>query len=388
MAEQSFPADLFLEGKDQHRGYFQSSFLISMALYDESCMKAIITHGFTVDASGRKMSKSLGNTVAPQDLIKKMGIDGLRLWVSSVDLSSEVVVSDNLLQNVQEVYRKIRNTCRFLVSNLYDFEVEKDAVPFEQLKLLDRIGIIRCNQWINQVRSGYGKYDFTAVFHALADYCAVDLSAFYLDIVKDRLYVELASGFKRRSAQTVCHYILNALTTLMAPILSFTAELVSDCYQKNKTESIHLQKFPEMGSPLQKDMELLFVEGGFDFLLKLRSALLKEIELLREKQIIKHSLEARVLMLSDFTGDERALWKKFAACFETPAELEAFFAELLIVSQLSIVLHKDERLKQSECEGLWVFVETAPGVKCPRCWQWQLSDHKNNLCNRCQNIVE
>ena len=229
--ELRFPADMYLEGSDQHRAWFQSSLLTGVVLDDKAPMKEIMTHGFVVDEKGHKMSKSLGNVVSPQELIDQMGTDGLRLWVSSLDLSGDAVVSQVLLRNVAEVYRKIRNTSRFLLSNLYDFSIEKDAIPVNKLRAIDQYALYELSRLDSNVLQAYAAYDYTAVFHLLSNYCSVNLSAFYLDIVKDRLYVEAASGYERRSAQTACWYILDTLTKLTAPILSFTAEAVSDHYQ-------------------------------------------------------------------------------------------------------------------------------------------------------------
>ncbi len=379
--------DLFLEGKDQHRGYFQSSLLTSVALYNKPCMKTIITHGFTVDEKGRKMSKSLGNGVAPETLIKRLGVDGVRLWVSSVDLSSEVVVSEKLLSNVQEVYRKIRNTCRFLLSNLFDFNNEVDCVEYENLLPIDKIGLKQSFHFESQMKAAYDRYDFTGAFHLLADYTSVQLSSFYLDIIKDRLYVEKKDGLKRRSAQTVCYHILDSMTKLMAPILSFTAELVSDEYQKNKSESIHLQNFSISETILKNDFlsQLHELWVCLPVLLTIRSAILKRIELLRQQQIIRHSLEAKVTFYVD--AKKIPEWSGFISVLSSiNSSLEHFFAEFLIVSQVHIV-ESSTNLDQSELDGLWVSVQKAEGQKCLRCWQWQL-DVEKNLCKRCFEIVQ
>jgi isoleucyl-tRNA synthetase len=185
-----FPADIYVEGKDQHRGWFQSSLLSSMALNHEACMRSIITHGFTVDANGRKMSKSLGNVVSPQEMIEKLGTDGLRCWAAGIDYAGDAVVSDVLMRNVQEVFRKVRNTCRFLLSNIYDFDIDRDVVPLEELRLIDQHAMLELFEINAQILSHYENYEFTKVFHGLGDYCTVNLSSFYLDIIKDRLYVE------------------------------------------------------------------------------------------------------------------------------------------------------------------------------------------------------
>jgi isoleucyl-tRNA synthetase len=407
--ELGFPADLYLEGKDQHRGWFQSSLLSSMITQDVPPMKTVMTHGFTVDEKGRKMSKSIGNVVAPDEMIQKLGTDGLRLWVSSIDESGEAVVSDVLMANVKEVFRKIRNTARFLISNLYDFDIEKDAVPLNKLTEIDVHGLQELYTLNHKVLKAYNDMDFTAVFHTLGDYTSVDLSSFYLDIIKDRLYVEKADGHKRRSAQTACWYILDTLTRLMAPILSFTAEQLSDNYQKNKNESIHLQQFTALSclNPLFDVVEteepdelcvnecqsidinkkMAEQEQLWTVLKNMRSAMLKSIEQLREKGIIKHSLEAHISIYLDRDQLGFNVLDDFKKQLERKNQtLQDFFREFLIVSQFDIVDTKND-LAPSIFEGLSIKVEQAKGEKCPRCWQWQKSSHVDNLCDRCEKII-
>jgi isoleucyl-tRNA synthetase len=410
----AFPADIYLEGKDQHRGWFQSSLLTSMVIEDEACMKAIVTHGFTVDEKGRKMSKSLGNVVSPQQMIDAMGTDGLRLWASSVDMSGEAAVSDTLTRNVQEVFRKVRNTCRFLVSNLYDFDIEKDAVPFDQLLPIDQYALEELSERNLQIIKCYNEYDFTAIFHSLGDYSAVELSSFYLDIIKDRLYVEQADGKLRRSAQTACWYILDTMTRLMAPILSFTAEQLSDHYQKNKKESIHLQEFATLGSiwdalaqkyaqnyPFNAsnrgyDDSLRMAIEDFEFrgnkvnsweaLESMRSAVLKALEGLREQGTIKHSLEASVtLYIAPELQQQLATFEKELK--QSGQSIVDFFKEFFIVSDVRFAESKDG-LNPTAYLGLSLHVERAAGDKCPRCWRWEVSKDPDHLCARCQGVLK
>ncbi len=412
-----YPADMYLEGKDQHRGWFQSSLLTSMVLEKRPSMRAILTHGFTVDAKGRKMSKSLGNVVSPSEIIDRLGTDGLRLWVTSIDYADDAVVSDVLLRNVQEVFRKLRNTCRFLLSNLYDFDIEKDAVPVEKMRVIDQYALQELFEVHYEILDAYTKYDFTHIFHKFGNYCAVNLSSFYLDIAKDRLYVARADGLSRRSAQTACWYILDALTKLMAPILSFTAETVSDHYQKNKTDSIHLQKFADLAnvwellgykyaavrklsqphypytnifSTLEAAEKISFIakqEQRWQILKDIRVALLKAIEGQREKQVIKHSLEARVTVYFDAEAPfADALHVFFREFDEIGENVESFFKEFLIVSQFDVVTSTKD-LEESTIKGLFVRVSHARGVKCPRCWQWDETDHPDDLCKRCQKAL-
>ncbi|MGB8367510.1 MAG: isoleucine--tRNA ligase, partial [Candidatus Babeliales bacterium] len=408
-----FPANIYLEGKDQHRGWFQSSLLTSMAIEKEPCMNAIVTHGFAVDEHGHKMSKSIGNVVSPQEIIDLLGTDGLRLWASSIDCRGEAVVSDTLLRNVQEVLRKIRNTCRFLLSNIYDFSIENDAVDLTKMKVIDKYALQELLFVNYEIIQAYTDYDFTAAFHRLSSYSAVNLSSFYLGIIKDRLYVEKADGKKRRSAQTACWYILDTLTRLIAPILSFTAEQVSDCYQQNKTESIHLQQFANLTSIwellaqqftseaqlISKKVPQLFKdvlqthgvtvelfgktekrtispeqESIWHLLKKIRSALLKAIELKREKGLIKDSLEVKLVVYFDPTAPFAQLLDTFFSELEDSHEsVEEFFKEFLIVSNFDTVTGTND-LQESELKGLWVNVEKAPGEKCSRCWQWDTTN--------------
>ncbi len=374
-----YPADMYLEGKDQHRGWFQSSLLTSMITEENPCMKTIVTHGFTVDQQGRKMSKSLGNVVSPQEMIERLGTDGLRLWAASIDNSGDAVVSEILLKNVQEVFRKIRNTCRFLISNINDFDITKDAIAVEKMKSIDQYAMQELFEINDEVMRAYNDYNFTRVSHLLGSYCAVNLSAFYLDIIKDRLYVEKKDGFERRSAQTVCAYILDTLTRLMAPILSFTAEQLSDEYQKGKTDSIHLQKFPTVQNTLE--------DNAWEILKDMRSALLKAIEVQREKQVVKHSLEAQITLYINPDADFADKINNFFAAMNVKHEsAESFLKEFLIVSQCTI--QRDAtNLEETELRGLFARVEHAQGVKCPRCWQWDVTSDPDDLCNRCHKII-
>ena len=408
-----YPADLYLEGKDQHRGWFQSSLLTSLALHEQPAMKEIVTHGFTVDEKGRKMSKSIGNVVTPSDIIKDMGNDGLRLWVASNDYDSDPIVSKNLMSNVAEVHRKIRNTCRFLLSNLYDFNFEQDAILVEKMLLIDQYALCKLNEVNKAILQAYKDRKTTAVFHDLADYCVKELSSFYLDIVKDRLYVEKSNGFERRSAQTVCYYIVDTLTKAMAPVLSFTAELIADCYQTDKKRSIHLQDFNDLsfvqdrlfgkknqgGSLHHKNMvdlamqehsAMIEFESLWDALKDIRSAVLKSLEELRTQGIIKHSLDAAVhLHIAQDYASYAKIEKLFALVIGQGQSLEHFLKEYFIVSQVTISLHAESMPQVAP--GLFVHTAKADGGKCARCWQWELFDkfdQEKQLCQRCAQALK
>ena len=435
--ELSYPADLYAEGVDQHRGWFQSSLLTSIIIEEKPCMKAIMTHGFTVDVHGRKMSKSIGNVVSPQDIIDRLGTDGLRLWASSMDLESDVVVSDVLLKNVHEVYRKIRNTLRFLLSNLYDFSFDTDSIGLHEMSMVDRYALEELYVLNQTVRVLYANAKINSVFHELADYCTTQLSSFYLDIIKDRLYCDAADGAKRRSAQTVCWYILDTLTKLCAPILSFTAELISDHYQAPKEQSIHLQQFndlhdiwkllaqehyeiPSADVPhiflahahgardkITKFVFMVTRERQWKLLLAIRSKVLKAIEKQRELGIIKHSLEAHVYVRYRLNEQDTTMLKDFMNDVEKYTEQTSnqFLKELFIVSYVSEEYEQendysndnenenfhdtsDDAIKTArKLEELAVKVERAEGAKCPRCWQYDVTDHTHNLCSRCQSVL-
>lgn len=402
--EQAYPADMYLEGKDQHRAWFQSSLLTSLILEKQASMKSIVTHGFTVDEKGRKMSKSLGNVVDPKDIVKNIGIDGLRLWVASCDYDSDPAYSPILIKNVSEVYRKVRNTCRFMLSNLYDFDINKDAVPVDEMLAVDQYALMCLHQFNESMKFSYENRKTTTFFHEVADYCVKDLSSFYLDIIKDRLYVEQPDGKLRRSAQTACYYILDTLTKIVAPVLSCTAELISDHYQVDKKESIHLQEFAHLDalmprilnqyklSDLPKEYvgrQSRFEEheffGLWNQLGLIRIAVLKKLEDLRAQDVVRHSLDAQVSLYisSQFEG---------YASLDTllshvhGQNVEQFLKEYFIVSQ--VTMHNDKQGVMTEIlPGVWATIGKAAGEKCTRCWQWSNEISSEQLCARCAAIV-
>lgn len=401
---QQYPADLYLEGIDQHRGWFQSSLLTSLMLDAQPAMKGIATHGFTVDEKGRKMSKSLGNVVAPDELISKIGTDGLRLWVSAINIEGDATVSKTLIDNVSEVNRKVRNTARFLLSNLYDFDIKKDAVELKDMRMIDRYALNDLALFNQKIRKAYADKNITAVFHALTDYCAVQLSSFYLDIIKDRLYTDQPDGVERRSAQTVCWHILDVLTKLIAPIMSITAEQVSDHYQADKKESIHLQDFRDVPFVWVDQADRDKKEKQWEVLRSLRSSALKAIEKLRQQGIVKHSLEAKVTVAMNTSKDDMSLLKELLDEVEkTGQSRHEFLKEFFITSECQIIDYEDveevdEDLDEESFEefadcvssdsGLQVKAEHASGSKCPRCWKWESSGDEDGLCARCRKVVK
>jgi isoleucyl-tRNA synthetase len=383
------PADVYFEGSDQHRGWFQSSLLCGMVLYGHTPTKAIVTHGFIVDENKRKMSKSLGNVISVTDVTTKFSRDVLRLWAASVDFENDLVVSDKLLVTVAEMYRKIRNTCRYMIANLYDFDITKDAVEYEQLWTLDQYALARLYELNTKIREAYDAYHFSAVVHTINEYCTNDLSAVYFDILKDRLYVEQPDGIARRSAQTALYHILDVTTRWLAPILSFLAEEVSDFYQKDKKQSIHLQALPILRDMWSHVSGLSMVgQGQWIMLESLRAAVLKAIEGQREQGVIKHPYEAEVVLWIDPAASEHALFSALLRSLEDKhEETLRFLADWFVVSKV-IIATEPQDLGPSLVTWARVGIQRVHGAKCPRCWHFDAVDHPDNLCGRCQKVLE
>ncbi len=408
------PADLYLEGSDQHRGWFQSSLLCSMIVREKTCAKTILTHGFVVDQNKIKMSKSLGNVVAPNDIIGKYSRDILRLWVASIDFESDMVISEKVLKNICEVYRKIRNTCRFMISNLYDFDIRKDAVSFDNLLRIDQYVLMRLHELQARVLEEYEQFNGTRVVSLLNNFCTNDLSAMYLDILKDRLYVEEPDSLLRRSGQTAMYHILDTLTHLMAPILSFLAEEVSDFYmpeKHDKNESIHERNFPELIDIVRMTTEKVKAnhvkalergvrvedtvslsaqfqeQGAWVLLEELRAVVLKAIEEKRQTGVIKHSLEAKVTLYFDTQNNEKkdgiAALEQFLNDLNVKKDRMRFFKDWFIVSQVSFA-DSPESLEKTNLDWAYVNVEHADGVKCPRCWQWDQTHKTAHVSIHCE----
>ena len=369
-----WPADLYLEGSDQHRGWFHSALLSSLTTDNRAPYKAVLTHGFVVDGAGKKMSKSAGNVVAPQDVIKQSGAEILRLWVSAQDYREDLRISQEILNHLIEAYRKIRNTSRFLLSNLYDFDPAQHRVPYERLPELDRWALLRLAKLIPRVREAYDRFEFHTIFHELNNFCSVDLSAVYLDILKDRLYTFRHDAPERRSSQTVLLDVLVAMTKLMAPILSFTADeiwqlLPTAARGEENILSVHLSRFPE-AAPQWLDAEL---ETRWERLLKYREEVQGLLEGSRQRKDIGSSLEARVQVLAK------------SATYDFLQSYEADLPGLFIVSQVELV--RDETAPSD----LAIVVSRAKGAKCERCWNYRpsvgaVAAHPT-LCDRCVEAV-
>ncbi|MCC6139284.1 MAG: isoleucine--tRNA ligase [Nitrospira sp.] len=369
-----WPADLYLEGSDQHRGWFHSALLAGVTTDHRAPYKAVLTHGFVVDGQGKKMSKSAGNVVAPQDVIKQSGAEILRLWVSAQDYREDLRISQEILNHLIEAYRKIRNTSRFLLSNLYDFDPAKHRVPYAQLPELDRWALMRVGELIPRVRTAYDDSEFHAIFHALNNFCSVDMSAVYLDILKDRLYTFRTDSPVRRSSQTVLYDILLAMTKLMAPILSFTAEeiwrtLSAQVPGGMETASVHLASFPDV-DPLWRDAELA---ARWDTLLEYRSQVQGVLEASRRDKVIGSSLEAHVRI----EADEKA--HRFLKPYEKD------LGAILIVSNVTLAPRSDGQA------GIQVAVAKSSAAKCERCWNYREAVGKDaehpTLCDRCLEAI-
>jgi isoleucyl-tRNA synthetase len=368
-----WPADLYLEGSDQHRGWFHSALLASVTTDGRAPYKAVLTHGFVVDGAGKKMSKSAGNVVTPQEVIKQSGAEILRLWVAAQDYREDLRISQEILNHLVEAYRKIRNTCRFLLSNLYDFEPATHRVPYEQLPELDRWALLRLAELILRVRRGYEEFEFHAIFHSLNNFCSVDMSAVYLDVLKDRLYTFRADSALRRSSQTVLYEVLVALTKLMAPILSFTADeiwrMLPGKEDRHGDLSVHLTEFPEV-DPRWSNAEL---KVRWEQLLKYREKVLILLEGSRRVKEIGSSLEAKIQLLAK-PGD-----------YEFLRTYEADLPSLLIVSEVELTC--DDTVPQD----ISVVITKPKGTKCERCWNYRDSVSRDarhpTICDRCIEAI-
>ncbi len=375
-----WPADLYLEGSDQHRGWFQTSLLTSVATRDRAPYDAVLTHGFIVDGEGRKMSKSLGNVIAPQEIINRYGADILRLWVASTDYRNDIRISENILKNLVESYRRIRNTLRFLLGNLDGFDPESDAVSCAELPSLDKWAMSRLQHLIERVTKGYDEYAFHLPSFNMHHFCVNDLSAFYLDVSKDRLYVEPAKGFERRSCQTVMWEILKALVKMLAPVLSFTAEEAWQEMRKidgSLPESVFLADWPLFDHDLADDE----LENFWSMVLEVRGALSRGLEVARNKGIIGHPLEAAVRIV-DASGQEEVLHLLSEEEWETVTITSDFEIGDAGVVAGDTVRYEDEQT------GILMDIGKAAGTKCLRCWKYSVDVDEKGVCPRCKKVLE
>ena len=376
LAERGLPeANMYLEGSDQYRGWFQSSILTSVATKGKAPYKEVLTHGYTVDEQGRKMSKSIGNVVAPQEIIKESGADVLRLWVLSSDYKSDVSVSKNIIKQVTEVYRKIRNTARYILGNIHDFDVE-NPVAYEDLQEIDKWALAKLNKLVKDCTVAYDTYDFHNAYQAINQFCVVDMSAFYLDIIKDRLYTSKPNSLERRAAQSTMYEILSALVRILAPMTCFTAEEIWSYMPHRKdenAESVMLNYYPKVNSKYENEALVL----KWTKLIKVKEVVSKKLEEARASKEIGLSLEAKVFLFAE--GDEYDFLK----------ENEDLLKEIFIVSDVEL---KDNRRNEDSEVALGVKVVKAPGEKCERCWMYSetVGEDKENptICHKCSENLK
>jgi isoleucyl-tRNA synthetase len=372
------PADLYLEGSDQHRGWFHSSLLTCVGTRGQAPYKGVLTHGFVVDGDGRKMSKSMGNVIAPQEVMDKYGAEILRLWVAAEDYRDDVRLSPDILKQLADSYRRFRNTARFMLGNLYDFDPELHWLEPGAREELDRLALSWLAQLLARVKRAYEDYEFHQAFHRLHQFCAVELSSIYLDILKDRLYVSKADSYERRSAQSTLYDLVQGLTLAMAPILSFTADEIWEYIPgSGRPESVHLAGFPSP-PPDFPDEALL---AKYDFLLKVRGEINRSLEEARKEKRLGTAQEAAVI-LATMDGQLYDKLKGQAAELQTLAQV----AELQVASQ------PVEGQESQEIPGLLVTVQPAAGEKCVRCWfryPGVGEDPRHpQVCARCRQVVE
>lgn len=354
------PADLYLEGSDQHRGWFQSSLLTGIAINKEAPFRAILTHGFVNDAKGRKMSKSLGNVIDAVGFVNQSGAEVLRLWTAYEDYSNDLQAGKESFDRVSESYRRVRNTCRYILGNLHDFDPEKESVAYKDLLEIDQWALGRLSKFIKTCETAYENYEYHRIYHALQNYCTVDLSSVYLDILKDRLYTAKKDGLPRKSAQTTIFLILKSMTGVITPILSFLAEEVYGCLPGPKKESVFLTDFPQPVAEWENEA----VEAKWSAFLEVRSVVMKELEEARKEKLIGSALEAKV----DITAPDKTL-----SLLESMNDLKSLF----IVSKVNT----------SKGDTLSVSISKAPGEKCERCWVYDEQTGENSsfpqTCPKC-----
>ena len=376
LAERGLPeANMYLEGSDQYRGWFQSSILTSVATKGKAPYKEVLTHGYTVDEQGRKMSKSIGNVVAPQEIIKESGADVLRLWVLSSDYKSDVSVSKNIIKQVTEVYRKIRNTARYILGNTSDFDVN-NPVEYKDLMEIDKWALTRLNKLVRDCTKAYDTYDFHEAYHAINQFCVVDMSQFYLDIIKYRLYTSKKYSVERRAAQTSMYEILSVLVRILAPMTCFTAEEIWKFMPHRageNTESVMLEYYPKVNPSYENEAIAL----KWEKLIKIKDEVAKKLEVARANKEIGLSLAAKVTLFVE--GDE----------YEFLKGEEELLKEIFIVSDVEV---QENRRNADEEVSIGVKVEVAEGEKCERCWMisktvGQDPEHPT-ICHRCAENIK
>ncbi|MBI2816585.1 MAG: isoleucine--tRNA ligase [Acidobacteria bacterium] len=380
-AELPWPSDLYIEGGDQFRGWFHSSLLVAVGLRDQAPYRQVASHGWVLDEDGRAMSKSLGNVIEPQTIVNQYGAEILRLWVASMDFRDDVRISKEMLERLSDSYRKIRNTFRFCLANLFDFDPQHDSVPLEQMLEVDQWAVYRMSRLAALCRNAYQEFGFHKAYHGIYNFCTVELSAFYLDITKDRLYTAAPSSLQRRSVQTALYRIADALVRLVAPILSFSAEEIWSYLPARGFSSVHLAHFPEPADFAGK-LSVSQVERlqNWDRLIAVRNEVLKVLEVARREKFIGNSLEAKVELSAE--GD----WSRLLQ------EYQSLLPMLFIVSQVHLSPDALPGATESLIKGLQIAVRRADGQKCERCWNYSTQVGKDaefpTLCERCVPTVK
>ena len=378
---QKWPADLYLEGADQYRGWFQSSLLTAVGAKGQGApYRQVLTHGWVVDGEGKAMHKSLGNSIYPEDVIKKYGADLVRLWAASSDYRVDVRVSDNIFKQLSEAYRKIRNTARIIMANLGEFNPDTDSVSYDKLYDIDKWALSRLNKLIKVVDKAYNEYEFHVVYHEIVNFCTIDMSKLYIDITKDRLYVEAKNSEGRRAAQTVLYEILQTLTKMIAPILAFTSDEIWQSMPhraSDNTEHVLLNDMTKANDEFAFDE----IEAHYNSLFDLRDDVLKALEVARTEKLIGKSLEAKVEIYAE--GDAKALLESFGDDLKT-----VFIVSDVSVAELS---EASEDAFADTVSGIKVKVSVAEGCKCDRCWMHsktgKTTEDGGFLCYRCVEII-
>jgi isoleucyl-tRNA synthetase len=376
--ELRWPADLYLEGSDQHRGWFQTSLLNGVATRGSAPYRSVLTHGFIVDGEGRKMSKSLGNTVSPQEVIEKFGADILRLWVASTDYRNDIRISQSIIDNLVEMYRRVRNTYRYLLSNVYDFQPSTDAVEPEKMDEMDRWIMSRLQGLISRVTQGFESYEFHIPTFVVYQFCVNELSAFYLDVSKDRLYASAPEERTRRSCQTVLWKLLETLTRALAPVLSFTTEETWQAMRKideSLPESVFLAEWPKE-DPLLSDPQL---DARWDRILSIRGGFSRALEVARGKGLIGKSLEAEITILEVPEKLQPVILSASEEDWEMICIVSAFRKKSL-GEEFDLVFDDAET-------GMRIGIRKAGGTACPRCWRISPCPDARDLCPRCSRVT-
>ncbi len=374
-----WPADLYLEGADQYRGWFQSSLLTAVAWRGTAPYKAVVTHGWVVDGEGRKMSKSLSNGVAPNKIIEQYGADILRLWVASSDYHADIRISPEILKQLSDAYRKIRNTARFILGNLADFNPDQDKVSLDDLLPIDRWALHRFDLVNQKARAGYDAFEFHQVYHAIHNFCVVDMSNFYLDVIKDRLYVEKANSKERRAAQTAMYMILDGMTRLISPILAYTSDEIWQAMKHDASADAEHVVLNQMPEPTGVNADEAFIQT-WDRIHDIRDAVKKALELARNEKLIRASLDAKVQLFCD------------SEMYDFVKSVETELPVVFIVSQVELVKGGKGAFVSEDLPELSVTVLPAEGDKCSRCWTYSNTVGSNEkhpeVCAHCASVLE